>query len=80
MSIDFTSYLPEGSKETMLGERIKQLASEGLANQIAKGEAELLGNTEQIEQYTNNIETIAAVIQATETQLSEFVASQTTTV
>jgi hypothetical protein len=80
MSIDFTSYLPEGSKETMLRERIKQLASEGLANQIAKGEAELLGNTEQIEQYTNNIETIAAVIQATETQLSEFVASQTTTV
>jgi hypothetical protein len=80
MSIDFTSYLPEGAKESMLKERIQQLASEGLANQIAKDEAELLGNTEQVEQFANNIETISSVIKATETQLAAFASDQTTTV
>ena len=67
--MDFTTYLPEGAKETMLRERIQQLAAEGLANQLALAEAELKGNLDEATQFEANIEIISSVIVATEAQL-----------
>lgn len=67
--MDFTTYLPDGAKETMLRERITQLAAEGLANQIALAEAELKGNADEATQFAANIKIISSVIAATETQL-----------
>jgi hypothetical protein len=67
--MDFATYLPEGAKTTMLTERISQLASEGLANQIALSEAEQNGNEEQAATFAANIVTIQAAITAHETTL-----------
>jgi hypothetical protein len=69
--MDFETYLPEGAKTTMLTERISQLASEGLANQIALSEATQNGNTEQAETFAANIVVISAAIAAHETSLAE---------
>ena len=76
--MDFTQYLPEGAKETLLQERIVQLASEGLANQIAKSEAEGAGNTEQAGTYATNIAVIAAAIGAHEVTLAATTPAATT--
>jgi hypothetical protein len=65
----FANYLPDGAKETMLRERIQQLAAEGLANEIAKTEAEIRGDQEQAATFANNIEIITSVLAATEAQL-----------
>ena len=67
--MDFEQYLPEGSKQTMLRERITQLAAEGLANQIALTEAEARGDTEQVAQFTANIAVIKTAIETAEAQL-----------
>lgn len=68
-TVDFESYLPENAKEQMLRERIQQLAAEGLANQIAKTEAEARGAEEEVAQFDQNIAVITTAIQAAEAQL-----------
>ncbi len=69
--MDFETYLPVGAKEALLTERITQLATEGLANQIALNEATLSGNTEQAETFAANIAIISSAITAHETSLTE---------
>jgi hypothetical protein len=70
MTINFENLLPEGTREEMINKRIGQLAAEGLANQLAKTEAEARGNVEEVAEYDQNILIISASIEANQAQLS----------
>jgi hypothetical protein len=71
MTINFEQLLPEGTREEMINKRVEQLAAEGLANQLAKTEAEARGNLEEVAQYDQNILIICASIQANQAQLPQ---------
>lgn len=69
MAINFEQYLPAGAKETMLRERLQQLAAEGLANQIAHTEATARGDQAQVEQFAANLAVIETAITTIESEL-----------
>jgi hypothetical protein len=64
--MDFEKYLPNGAKASMIQERIKQLASEGLANEIAEIEAIKSGNLQEAKVFSDNAIAISAAISAHE--------------
>ena len=69
MTIDFEDLLPEGTRVKMINNRISELAAEGLANQIAKTEAEARGDLEEVAVYEENINKIVSIIQANQAEL-----------
>ena len=69
MTIDFEDLLPEGTRVKMINNRISELAAEGLANQIAKAEAEARGDVEEVAVYEENINKIVSIIQANQAEL-----------
>jgi hypothetical protein len=69
MTINFEDFLPEGAKQTMIRERITQLAAEGLANQLAKTEAEARGDAQEVARYEENIAKITSSIEANQAQI-----------
>jgi len=69
MTINFEDFLPEGAKQAMIEERITQLAAEGLANQLAKNEAEARGDIQDVTKYEENIAKIVSSIEANQAQI-----------
>jgi hypothetical protein len=72
MTINFEDLLPEGTKQSMIEERITQLAAEGLANQLAKTEAEARNDAESIAKYEENIARIISSIEANQAQITDL--------
>jgi hypothetical protein len=62
--MDFAAYLPTGTKRSMLQSRITQLASEGLANQIALSGAKQAEDFERADELSVNIDIIEAALLA----------------
>jgi hypothetical protein len=62
--MDFAAYLPTGTKRSMLQNRITQLASEGLANQIALSGAKQAEDFERADELSVNIDIIEAALLA----------------
>jgi hypothetical protein len=73
MTINFEDLLPEGTKRSMIEERITQLAAEGLANQLAKTEAEARNDAESIAKYEENIARIVSSIEANQAQIADLI-------
>jgi hypothetical protein len=73
MTINFEDLLPEGTKQSMIEERITQLAAEGLANQLAKTEAEARNDAESIAKYEENIARIVSSIEVNQTQIADLI-------
>ena len=71
MTINFEDLLPEGIRETMITERIKELAVEGLAQQLGKMEAEARGNIQDVTKYEEQITEIISLIHANQAQLPQ---------
>jgi hypothetical protein len=71
MTINFEDLLPEGIRETMITERIKELAVEGLAQQLGKMEAEARGNIQDVIKYEEQITEIISLIHANQAQLPQ---------
>jgi len=72
MTINFEDLLPEGTKQSMIEERITQLAAEGLANQLAKTEAEARGDAQDVAKYEENIAKIVSSIEANQAQITDL--------
>jgi hypothetical protein len=70
MTTNFEDLLPEGTRQAMLNERIGQLAAEGLANELAKIEAQARGDEAEVARYDENIQKILTSLQANQAQLS----------
>jgi hypothetical protein len=69
MTINFEDLLPEGAKQAMIEERIAQLAAEGLANQVAKTEAEARNDDEAVTRHEADIASIISSIEANQAEL-----------
>ena len=69
MTINFENFLPEGTRQAMIQERITQLAAEGLANQLAKVEAEARNDTQDVAKYQENLVRIVCSIEANQAQI-----------
>jgi hypothetical protein len=72
MTINFEDFLPGGTKQAMIQERIAQLAAEGLANELAKNEAESRNDTEDVSKYEENIARIISSIEANQAQITDL--------
>ena len=71
MTINFEDFLPEGTRQAMIQERITQLAAEGLANQLAKTEAEARNDAQDVVKYEENIAKIVSSIEANQAQITD---------
>jgi hypothetical protein len=69
MTINFENFLPEGTRQAMIQERITQLAAEGLANQLAKVEAEARNDAQDVAKYQENLVRIVCSIEANQAQI-----------
>lgn len=72
MAIDYSSYLSDEQKRSILEQRIQQFAAEAWQHQINAQIAEAAGNTEAVEQANTALATIGDAIAVHETELGKL--------
>lgn len=78
MSNEFSAYLTDEQKQSIIIQRIQQFAVEGYQISINRSVAEKTGDEKAVEEIDKNIETLKAVIAAYQVELDALPKTEVT--